>query len=496
MVPRVATKGRSFKGAGLYYLHDKQARSSNRVIFTRTLNLPTDDPDKAIGWMAYTAMRQADIKAAAGGAMRGRKMQKPVYSYSLSWAPDETPSHEEMEMAAQETLRRLKLDSHEAILIAHNDRPHPHIHVIVNRVNPDTGIAADLSKDHLALSRWAQEYELSQGLVRCEQRVTNNRERQKGRFMKDRQNLDTKTYRDWQEARVRAEDDLRRRQQQDLTQAQAREREQQEQAARRETEDLRRSMKEQQRYHWSDLYKHQKEERTAFEKAQESPLGRLRYWLNNRHIDRWGGDSLERQGMMSKVYQVLSEGNTLREKVARQQLEERKALAEKLHRQTTETLAPIIERQKQAREQLRTQQAAAQQDLAATQRDEKAKRLQQQREGADRPAFEFDRARKQEPEKQARPASSTPRSKERPRAPGAKRETPAPAPEEDASSIFRPAAQPAPSPEQDVTSDIDFFRPSGPDEAGPGADADKNREQEKDQEQEPRPRDRGPDVTD
>ena len=57
MVPKVAGKGRSFKGAGLYYLHDKQALTSERVQFTHTVNLPTEDAEKALGWMAHTAMR-------------------------------------------------------------------------------------------------------------------------------------------------------------------------------------------------------------------------------------------------------------------------------------------------------------------------------------------------------------------------------------------------------------------------------------------------------
>ncbi|MBB4375253.1 hypothetical protein GGD63_008102 [Bradyrhizobium sp. cir1] len=45
MVPKVAGKGRSFMGAGMYYLHDKKAETSERVAFTYTVNLPTRDPE-------------------------------------------------------------------------------------------------------------------------------------------------------------------------------------------------------------------------------------------------------------------------------------------------------------------------------------------------------------------------------------------------------------------------------------------------------------------
>jgi len=51
MVPKVAKSGASFKGAALYYLHDKQANTNERVAFTQTVNLPTNDPDRAVAHM-------------------------------------------------------------------------------------------------------------------------------------------------------------------------------------------------------------------------------------------------------------------------------------------------------------------------------------------------------------------------------------------------------------------------------------------------------------
>ena len=41
MIPRVGPGGASFQGAGLYYLHDKDALTSERVAFTHTLNTHT-----------------------------------------------------------------------------------------------------------------------------------------------------------------------------------------------------------------------------------------------------------------------------------------------------------------------------------------------------------------------------------------------------------------------------------------------------------------------
>jgi hypothetical protein len=78
MVPRVAGKGASFKGAGAYYLHDKQADTAQRVAFTHTENLPTNDPELALRHMAYTAMHQDEIKALAGTKATGRKSVQSI----------------------------------------------------------------------------------------------------------------------------------------------------------------------------------------------------------------------------------------------------------------------------------------------------------------------------------------------------------------------------------------------------------------------------------
>ena len=68
MVPAVTEGGSSFKGASLYYFHDKRREgeaerlTSERVAWTHTLNLATDDPERAWRIMAHTAMSQAELK--------------------------------------------------------------------------------------------------------------------------------------------------------------------------------------------------------------------------------------------------------------------------------------------------------------------------------------------------------------------------------------------------------------------------------------------------
>lgn len=202
MVPRVAKSGASFKGAALYYLHDKQANTNERVAFTETVNLPTNDPDRAVAHMIDTAAHADDLKREAG-LKAGRKLQKPVYAYSLAWHPTEAPTMAEQIAAAKQTLAVLGLSDRQALIVSHTDREHPHVHVIVNRVCPQTGRAAVTSKDRLKLSQWAEAYEKVHGRVFCDTRVENNAARARGQWRKG-EYISRKDYYAWKKAKSEA----------------------------------------------------------------------------------------------------------------------------------------------------------------------------------------------------------------------------------------------------------------------------------------------------
>ena len=64
MVPDIAKKGHSFDGALAYYLHDKGKATAERVGWTLTRNLMTDDPKTAKGIMIATALQSDELKTA------------------------------------------------------------------------------------------------------------------------------------------------------------------------------------------------------------------------------------------------------------------------------------------------------------------------------------------------------------------------------------------------------------------------------------------------
>lgn len=182
MIPRISKVGRSFKGAFQYFAHDKDKQPTrNRIAWAHTENMLTDDPDHAWKVMAYTVRQQERLKAASGQKTTGRKLEKPVFSYSLAWHPEQNPDKEHMLETARKSLAALELSEHETLFIAHRDEPQKHVHVIVNRVHPITGIAADLSNSKRKLSDFARVYEREHGKVYCKQREDNFEKRQQGK---------------------------------------------------------------------------------------------------------------------------------------------------------------------------------------------------------------------------------------------------------------------------------------------------------------------------
>lgn len=182
MIPRLHKRGTSFKGACRYILHDAGKDSSDRVLWVDKANLVLD-PEHAWFEMFATARDQALLKQQAGQDARGRKNTKPVLHYTLSWAASDNPSHEHMRETALSSLKALKLDRHQALMAAHGDKDHLHVHIVVNTVHPVTGMTAPLKYTKESLSRWAEAYEKEHGL-HVEQRVKNNELRENLRMAK------------------------------------------------------------------------------------------------------------------------------------------------------------------------------------------------------------------------------------------------------------------------------------------------------------------------
>jgi hypothetical protein len=177
MVPNIARNGSSFRGAGAYHLHDKptgtetRPRSAERVAFTATRNLANDDPHLALDEMWRTADDAAFLKSAASASQRGRKNVAPVKTISLAWSPAQAPTQQVMIAAADSFLRAMGWHQHQAVFVAHCDAAHPHIHIILNRIHPDTGRTLNDWQERRRAQAWALAYERENGPVLCKGRA-------------------------------------------------------------------------------------------------------------------------------------------------------------------------------------------------------------------------------------------------------------------------------------------------------------------------------------
>ena len=171
MVPNLANRGTSFVGASKYYLADKRLEgetsrtTTERVDWTHTRNVMFDDPKGAINVMRATAEAKDDLKRSAGVKLTGNKSKGDVLAYSLSWSPDEQGKIDKAEMlrAVDTSLKALGAQDHQAVIVAHNDEPHPHCHIILNLVNPTNGKNLSQSYTKKKLDTWAYEYRKERG---------------------------------------------------------------------------------------------------------------------------------------------------------------------------------------------------------------------------------------------------------------------------------------------------------------------------------------------
>lgn len=179
MIIRIETSGSSFRGAGKYYLHDKvkdgevvpvRDQSDSRVWFTDTRNTLNIDPERALDEMWHTAEEQAYLKMQAGVRRGGRACTDPVKTISLSWHKEDAPDVQHMVDSADAFLKHMGWDSQQAVYVGHNDTGHRHIHIILNRIDHETGRTLDDYKERKRAQSWALDYEKEHGQVRCEER--------------------------------------------------------------------------------------------------------------------------------------------------------------------------------------------------------------------------------------------------------------------------------------------------------------------------------------
>lgn len=147
-------RGRGFGGLARYLAAGRTGQEAGRVAWAEARNLPSAHPRDAALFMRATAAEAPQV-------------QRPVYHLSLAWDPNDRVNRTQIVAVAERVLRELGLDEHQALFVAHRDTAHPHVHLMVNRVHPETGRAWAGRHDYRALEEILRRWSASSTSVRC-----------------------------------------------------------------------------------------------------------------------------------------------------------------------------------------------------------------------------------------------------------------------------------------------------------------------------------------
>ena len=98
-----------------------------------------------------------------GVASLNDRCKDAVCHYELAWPPGEHPTRPQWTDSAVQTLKALGYEGHQYMIVAHDDKKHFHIHIMVNKVHPQTLRAPTPYRNWLALDAAARRLEAKYG---------------------------------------------------------------------------------------------------------------------------------------------------------------------------------------------------------------------------------------------------------------------------------------------------------------------------------------------
>ncbi|WP_072387138.1 relaxase/mobilization nuclease domain-containing protein [Hyphomicrobium sp. CS1BSMeth3] len=154
MLASIAPATNDFHALARYLVHGKPGTTPHpeRVAWILPHNIPTDDPERAARIMQATAGLSA-------------RTRKAAYHLMIAWHEKERPTPEQMQDIAFKTLAMAGLGEHQALIMGHDDRPHRHLHMLINRVHPETGKAWHQAHDYARFDAIMRELSETHGFL-------------------------------------------------------------------------------------------------------------------------------------------------------------------------------------------------------------------------------------------------------------------------------------------------------------------------------------------
>jgi hypothetical protein len=124
------------------------------------------DPSKVlhVGYQNLMSPETAALEMEAL-ATDNKRCKDPVFHAILSWREMEIPTPEQADEAVRIALKELNLENCQALWVLQNDTQNRHVHIVANRIDPETGRAIIPANGwtYKALERAARKIELIQG---------------------------------------------------------------------------------------------------------------------------------------------------------------------------------------------------------------------------------------------------------------------------------------------------------------------------------------------
>jgi len=155
----MSSSARSFGALARYLVDGRNGDNPERVAWSTSRNLPTAEPELAGKIMRATAAQNL-------------RVDKPVYHLALSFDPTDVVDRAAMERVADRVISALRLKEHQVLIVSHGDRDHPHMHLLINRVHPETGLVWNRWQDRAVIQQVLREEEQALGLRVVTSRLT------------------------------------------------------------------------------------------------------------------------------------------------------------------------------------------------------------------------------------------------------------------------------------------------------------------------------------
>lgn len=151
--PGRAGGGGSFKDIGEYITAEKVIDRGTGEEVAKAIHVETHN----------LLSKETTVAEMDAAAMQNPRCKDPVYHCIASWPEGEKPTPEQAMEAGRKIIDDLGYKDHQAVIAYHDNTENAHIHIAINRVNPDTGKVHAPYNDYEIMHRSCREIEISQG---------------------------------------------------------------------------------------------------------------------------------------------------------------------------------------------------------------------------------------------------------------------------------------------------------------------------------------------